>query len=192
MPDEDSEFLALMQQLREGSEEAAWQLVERHGDAIRRAVRRALDRRLRPKFDSLDFVQIVWNSFFRTRDQTDRFTRPEELVAFLVRVTQNKVGMEIRRRLKTEKYDIRREFSLEDLRDDERLELAQRQTPPIESAIAHEHMDRLVQDQPERDQEIVRLKYEGHSCTEIAHRLKIAESTVRRVLKRLLNEDSPE
>ena len=64
MTDANDEFRALMQRLREGSDEAAWQLVEQYGEPIRRAVRRALSARLRPQFDSLDFVQLVWSSFF--------------------------------------------------------------------------------------------------------------------------------
>ena len=56
----DDNFRSLICHVREGSEDAAWDLVEQYGEAIRRAVRRALNERLRSKFDSLDFVQLVW------------------------------------------------------------------------------------------------------------------------------------
>ena len=59
------DFPSLMQQISMGSEDAAWELVERYGELIRRAVRRVLNKKLRSKFDSLDFVQLVWSSFFR-------------------------------------------------------------------------------------------------------------------------------
>ena len=87
----DDDFRDLMRRVHEGSEDAAWQLVGQYGDPIRRAVRRALNARLRSKFDSLDFVQLVWSSFFRDRGRLDRFNHPEELVAFLVTMARNKV-----------------------------------------------------------------------------------------------------
>ena len=101
MEEWDDNFTSLIRRVREGSEDAAWELVDQYGEAIRRAVRRALNERLRSKFDSLDFVQIVWNSLFRVRDKLDRFDRPEELTAYLVTMARNKVGMEVRRRLMT-------------------------------------------------------------------------------------------
>ena len=78
MTDMDDEFRSLIRRVRGGSEEAAWELVREYGEAIRRAVRRALHVSLRPKFDSLDFVQIVWKSFFRART-IDRFESPQDL-----------------------------------------------------------------------------------------------------------------
>ena len=112
----DNHFRELIDRVREGSEDAAWELVDQYGEAIRRAVRRALNERLRSKFDSLDFVQIVWNSLFRVRDKLDRFDRPEELTAYLITMARNKVGMEVRRRLMTEKYGVKHEESLDQLK----------------------------------------------------------------------------
>ena len=109
------DFQSLVRRVREGSEDAAWELVDQYGDSIRRAVRRVLNERLRSKFDSLDFVQVVWNSLFRVRDKLDRFDRPEELAAYLVTMARNKVGMEVRRRLMTEKYNVGHEQSLDQL-----------------------------------------------------------------------------
>src|SRR6478736_4128141 len=65
----ESEFAALIEQVRAGSQEAAWTLVEKYGRDVQRFVRRTLHQRLRSKFDSLDFVQIVWGSFFRAPDR---------------------------------------------------------------------------------------------------------------------------
>ena len=66
--DHPDNFVALMRRVREGSEAAAWELVDKYGGHLRRAVRRVLNPMLRSKFDSLDFVQLVWDSFFRRRD----------------------------------------------------------------------------------------------------------------------------
>jgi len=93
MPVLSDDFHNLMQKIRQGSEDAAWQLVTRYGGALRQAVRRVLSARLRPKFDSADFVQIVWLSFFRVPAHRGQFDNPAALVAYLARMAQYKVGM---------------------------------------------------------------------------------------------------
>jgi RNA polymerase sigma factor (sigma-70 family) len=180
----NDEFCGLMRRIGEGSEEAAWELVTLYGEEIRRAVRRFLSTRLRPKFDSLDFVQLVWQSFFRVRGKCDRFHRPEELVAYLVTMTRNKVGMEARRRLATEKYDVRREqhFDL-----DEAPEIVSREPAPIDIAICHEQWEQMLEGQPEHYRQIIQLRLEGHTCQEIGRTVNVTERTVRRFLKKLLH-----
>jgi len=185
---DDSEFRDLMRRVREGSEEAAWTLVERYGEMIRRAVRRALNQRLRSKFDSSDFVQLVWSSFFRIGCQPGHFERPEELVAFLVTVARNKVGMEVRRLLQTEKCNLNREQSLNDPQARQWSDIADRQPSCLDVVLAQERWNRICQDQPEHYRKIIELRLQGHTNRDIADTLHLAESTVRRFLKRLLQE----
>ena len=59
---EATEFASLMRRLRDGSEEAAWELVERFSSSVQRVIRRSLNEQMRSKFDSIDFVQAVWFS----------------------------------------------------------------------------------------------------------------------------------
>lgn len=183
----DDEFRNLMARVQDGSEDAAWELVGRYGDAIRRAVRRALNVRLRSKFDSLDFVQLVWCSFFKDRDQLVRFSRPEELAAFLVTMARNKVGMEVRRRLMTEKHNVDREQSLIAL-PAKVEQSADHSSNPVEVAIAREQWNRLIAQQPDRYRQIISLRLQGLTNRDIAESLNIAECTVRRFLQRLLND----
>jgi len=56
---ENEDSRTLMRRVSRGSEDATWELIERFGRAIQRAVRRALNKELRRKFDSLDFVQMA-------------------------------------------------------------------------------------------------------------------------------------
>ena len=187
MSDSVDTFRSLMQRIGEGSEDAAWELVEQFGDSIRRAVRRSLDARLRSKFDSLDFVQVVWASFFRARDRLARFDGPEQLTAFLVVVARNKVGMEMRRRLATAKYNISRERPL-DGRDLEGAEMSRRQPEPMDVAIARERWNSMLVGKPNHYRQAVELRLQGHTCQEIADTLELDESTVRRCLKKMLCE----
>src|SRR4051812_39041854 len=94
-----SEFSTLMQQIREGSEAASRVLVDRYGTHVLRIVRRKLNSALRPKFDSQDFVQAVWASFFAFRTNFFHFDSPRQLAAFLTELAQNKVIEAVRKRL---------------------------------------------------------------------------------------------
>ncbi len=182
------DFRRVLDQVKEGDDGAAWELVERYGEDIRNAVRRSLNRRLRPKFDSLDFVQLVWSSFFRKNYQTERFGSPEELVAYLVAMARNKVGMETRRRLISHKYNVNRESSLEEESYYSREEIPSSVPAPLEFAIARERWDRLLSSSPNHYKKIIQLRLQGRTCQDIADSLQIDESTVRRFLKRLQQE----
>ena len=184
----DSDFRDLMRRIRMGSEEAAWELVDRYGDEIRRAVRRLLNRKLRSKFDSLDFVQVVWASFFRARRQLERFDGPQALAAFLITMTRNKVVMETRRRLRTAKYNVNREFALDDAEHQPAAEVPGEEPAPINVAIAREQLHRILANQPPHYRQIIQLRLEGYNLVDIANKLNLAESTVRRFLKRLFEE----
>ncbi len=187
MSELNEEFRCLMQQVRGGSEEAAWELVSQFGEPIRRAVRRALNEKLRPKFDSVDFVQLVWSSLFRVREKLDRFDRPEELAAYLVAMARNKVGMEIRRRLLTAKFNVAREQSLDQMRAEGGADLSSREPAPIEAAIARERWNSMLEGQPHHYREIIHLRLQGHTYQSIADLVHLDECTVRRFLKRLLH-----
>jgi RNA polymerase sigma factor (sigma-70 family) len=185
MIETNDHFQLLMSRVREGSEDAAWELVGSHGEAIRRAVRRALNERLRSKFDSLDFVQIVWNSFFRDRDRLEHFDSPEELARFLIAVAHKKVHIESRRRLRSDKYDVRRERPL-DPSVEGGSDMPGRQPSPIEVAIAREQWDRLLQGQPDQYRQFVRLRLQGHTYQAIGEAFHLDARTVRRFFKKLL------
>src|SRR5207245_7243754 len=101
MPDNSGEFAALMERIRQGSEGAAEELVARHGPDILRVVRRRLSRRIRSKFDSADFTQSVWRSFFANAARTEEIRHPDELAAYLAEMAKNKVIDAFRRSLQT-------------------------------------------------------------------------------------------
>jgi RNA polymerase sigma-70 factor (ECF subfamily) len=188
MSEPDNDFRELLARVRNGSEDAAWELVDRYGDRVQRAVRRVLNRQLRSKFDSLDFVQLVWSSLFRTRNRLDRFEKPEDLAAFLITMARNKVGMEVRRRLTTQQYNVNRETSLDQRITETRDDPPDREPAPVETAIAKEQWERIFDQQPDRYRNIVELRLQGKTHQEIAVHLGVSECTVRRFLKKLCNE----
>src|SRR3954447_12122668 len=111
-PSGGGDLREVLARIRGGDEEAARELLRRHEAQVRLVVRRQLPRLLRSRFDSLDFLQSVWGSFFRRMQAgPEEFEDPENLVAFLARSAKNKVIDEYRR-ASSLKQDVRLEESL--------------------------------------------------------------------------------
>lgn len=186
--DDETAFLRLMDGLQSGSEEAAQELLRLYGDHIYRVVRQRLHQRMRTRFDSSDFVQIVWQSFFANLEVLSKFRCPEQLIGFLIRVTSNKVIDEVRRSLMMQKANINRECSFSDSRAGIQPELPARGDTASETAIAKEWWSRITKDQPAHYVEILALRAEGATFNEIAQKMKLNERTVRRVIRKIANQ----
>ena len=184
MSTQNDKFRKLMDEVQSGSEDAAVRALELYGNHIYRAVRQKLNRALRPRFDSQDFVQAVWASFFRHRSQVVKFENSDELIAFLTRVAGNKVIDECRHRLQTQKANVNRECSINDDFPQCAVPIA-REPAASQVAIANERWERLIEGLPARYRRILELRAQGETQKRIAELLDIDERTVRRVLHRL-------
>jgi RNA polymerase sigma factor (sigma-70 family) len=185
----ETDFRELISRVSEGSEEAAWEIIDKHGDAIFRAVRRSLNSRMRQRFDSADFVQLVWKSFFHKRAGFERFSTPEEMAAFLVGMARNKVAMEARRCLVRPTANMNRERYLDDSSENVGACLRSPDPDPSDVAIARERYEQFLQDKPEHYQQIIKLSMGGHKQRDIAIQVGVDERTVRRVLNKLCQEN---
>lgn len=188
MIEETTEFSGLIDRVHHGDQAAAWELLEKYGSHLRRHVRRVLNKEMRSKFDSIDFVQIVWASFFREPDKLRRLSTPAELMAYLATLARNKVVTEVRRGMGTQKRNIRRELRLQDVHEDERPDLTSREPTPSAVAIFRERWNRLVDDQPKQVREIVEMRFQGSTYHEIAEQLQIHERTARKAIEKLEDE----
>jgi len=190
MPDGDpaedggSDVPAFLVRIQAGDEDAARELLTRYEAEVRLVVRRQLPRLLRSRFDSLDFLQSVWGSFFRrVKTGPAEFEDSRHLVAFLARAAKNKVIDEYRRAA-SQKQDVHREEPL--WADGARpREVAAHTDSPSEVAQAREVYDRLRGLLPEERRRVFELKAEGLSSRDIGERLGISERTVQRVLEDL-------
>jgi RNA polymerase sigma-70 factor (ECF subfamily) len=183
-PRGESELSDFLQRIQTGDETAARELLQRYEPEVRLVVRRQLPRLLRSRFDSLDFLQSVWGSFFRRmRDAPTEFEDSRHLVAFLARAAKNKVIDEYRRAASL-KQDMHRE---EPLWGDGRRpkDVADPIDSPSELAQAREVFGRLRELLPEERRAILELKADGLSSKDIGDRLGISERTVQRVLEDL-------
>jgi RNA polymerase sigma factor (sigma-70 family) len=189
MMDTREAFLDLMRRVREGDEEAARDLYDRYGPSILRVVRQRLHPPLRARFDSCDFLQSVWTSFFAQAVQKRNFDSPEALVAFLRKVALHKVIGAYRKEVQTARRDCSREQQLESPTEEQvegrDHDLASPTPTPSQEAVAREHWEQLLRGQPDLVQHILRLRREGHTYEEIAQSLNVNTKRIQRLLRRL-------
>ncbi|AMV40575.1 RNA polymerase sigma factor [Planctomyces sp. SH-PL62] len=175
----------LIARARAGDDEAIRTFVGRFESEVRLIVRDRLPRRLRNQFDSMDFVQAVWQSFFTDlKDGSREFENARHLRGFLAGVARNKVFEQDRRLTRTGKYAVDREKPLY-IRRGEReyaLDVPAPDPSPSQNVQASDRLALLTAGRPAREVEILTLRHEGRTIDEIAERLGIHEKTVRRII----------
>lgn len=178
-----SQFDALIEQVREGDNEAARQLLEAYEPHIVRVIRRRMNSQMRKRFDSQDFTQAVWASFFGNLPDVSRFRRANELVNFLCRVASNKVidaGRRVAVRMEQSGDPmIAAGHTAADLR------VGISEPTPSQNAVARESYDRLLLNEKAIDCQVIELRSHGLTQLEIAEKLGISERQVRRTMNRI-------
>lgn len=186
---EQQKFRTLLRQAQAGSQDAARELYDTYVHYIRKCVRHRLWRKLRPKFDSQDFVQQVWLSFFRDPENLPDFQSPAELLAYFKSMAEHKVTFEARNRQMK-----RRAVNLEERVAEEESHVgahpATRIPTPSAIAIVRERYDELVGQRPREMQDVADLRLAGATFRQIAEELQIDEATARRVMRILRRRSS--
>lgn len=190
MDSEHSAFRNAIEQVCKGSEEAAWDFIAEYGPHIQRVVRRKLRQhhlteQMQPKFDSVDFVQMVWASFFTEREKLTRFQEPSELIGYLAGMASNKVLQESRRRMLYQKYNVNRESPIAENGDDE-SSFVRRAATPSHVLMAREQVDELMRGRSERDRHILMLRMSGATFEEIGQKVGVHERTARLVVEKVI------
>jgi RNA polymerase sigma-70 factor (ECF subfamily) len=185
MADSPNEFETLMERVRAGCPEAAREVFARYSGAVRRVVRRTLHQKMRRQYDSVDFLQSVWASFFLVPAQSYTFATQEALVGFLSRVAFNKVVEATRRQLGTDKRDAGRERSLDDA---DLPEIPLHGPTPSQVAMAAECWEGLLRDQPPELRRVLELLRQGHNHKDIAQQLGLHPKVIQRLIKKLSPE----
>jgi RNA polymerase sigma factor (sigma-70 family) len=188
MDNEQDSFQTLMDHVRTGSLEAVAELVSKYGSQVERTIRRMLSPSLRSKFDTGDFIQAVWASFFRDRDQFSAFEHAGHLVRFLQGIANNKVLQESRKRLDTVKSNVRRERPLPSMDVSDDPAMWDNNASPSQWAIARERWDEIMRDHTPEHRKIIQMRVAGETFEEIGTKLGINERTARRVIDRLVGE----
>jgi RNA polymerase sigma factor (sigma-70 family) len=182
---EGDDFRVLMDRVWAGDAAAYEQLLARHGEAVREAVRGRLHPRLRPRYDSLDFVQDVWASFVAMRPAGGQFADPDELTKYLCQIARFKVIEAFRHRFSTKRQDITRERPLPPAAEESQAGLVGREPSPSQTAVADERWESLTRRLPEGHRAVLGLLRDGYTHEEIARMLGIGVRTVERIVRRL-------
>ena len=184
MPDDD--VADLMARARAGDPAAIRDFLSRFEPEVRMMVRARLPKKLRSQFDSLDFVQAVWQSFFADLpEDTPDFLNTEHLHGFLAGVVRNKVYEQHRKLTRTAKYDISREERLYIRRGDRDVprEVVSPDPSPSQAAQASDRLAQLTEGRSPSEVKMITLRRDGLTFEQIASRMGVSETTVRRIIE---------
>jgi RNA polymerase sigma factor (sigma-70 family) len=187
--DQRRDFRTLMRLALAGDEEAAQELYDTYVKYVLHGVRRRMWRRLRVKFDSQDFAQQVWASFFDDRRRLPEFKTPEDLIGYLQSMAEKKVILEGRRQ-RNQIHDVQREVPIDEPSAAASNHPVSRDPTPSAVAVFEEQFVRVALKQPSDQRRVAVLRAEGHTFREIAQQLNIDESTARKKM-RLLKKGTP-
>jgi RNA polymerase sigma factor (sigma-70 family) len=179
----DDEFHLLMERLRVGCPDAAREMVSRYGGHVRRVVRRRLNQSLRRQYDSIDFMQDVWASFFTVPPEKYVFKAPDALVGFLAELAYRRVTDAYRRGAAVKRSDLECVRPLD--REDPDRDLPVRGPTPSQFAMANERWENLLKNQPDRIRLLLEMLRQGHSQKEIAERTGLHPKLIQRYLHRI-------
>ena len=179
-----SEFVRLIAAVQNGDPDATRRLYDDYGPYILRAVRRRLHARMRTKFDSVDFAQDVWASFFADGIDKYELNSPEDLVRLLMKMARNKVLGTLRSRTQGQKHNIRTEKSL-DAQLDGGAQVAAHQQTPSQIVMDKEAWNELLASQPPVYRCILLMLRDGKSHETIAQELNVSLRTVQRVISKM-------
>lgn len=177
-------FRKLLLDVATGVPNAADTIVSQYGVYILRAVRRRMNRGIREQYDSEDFVQAVWASFFGRLSIVCRFVTEDELAGFLCRIASNKVIDAGRRRQTRPDQQAARVDNVLPVVHDERVRNSQ--PSPSQFAVANEQWENLNNAAAKsRQKRMLELLRAGVDRREIADKLGVSERHVRRILARI-------
>lgn len=184
--DDLNRFQELIRQLRQGDQQAAFELVKSYESVIRVAVRARLhDPVYNRIFDSMDICQSVMASFFpRAMLGQYDFEEPQQLVALLITMAKSKVSNQIRH-YRTQRRNVKRDLSQNDTGAEE---LTGIQPTPSKVIHAKELMDQIRQRLSKEEQQIVDLRQQGCQWNEVAERMGGTGDARRKQFQRMMKQ----
>jgi len=184
MADDEQMFYDLLRGIKERSEEAAREFLDRYGKYIRHVVRRHMIQKLRAKFDSEDFLQDVCVSFFSHPPGPEDFSDPAALLGFLDKIARNKVTDANRQRL-AQRWDVNRENSLDGSAAFAVENLEAADATPSEIVGTEESCEVLGGGGSTNQRKLLYMLRNGYTQEEIARVLGLSVRHVHRLVQKL-------
>jgi RNA polymerase sigma factor (sigma-70 family) len=188
---EDDDIADLMSRAKAGDQAAIRSFLARFDREVQMMVRARLPRRMRNQYDSADFVQAIWKSFFTDLPRNAlNFEDARHLRGYLAGAVRNKVHEQHRRLTRTQKYDIWREERLYIRRGNQDVprEVVSSDPSPSQAAQAGDRLAQLIAGRSQRDVEVIRLRRQGLTFEEISAVTGVNERTARRIIESARSE----
>lgn len=155
-------------------------LFDKYSQRLERIATKNIQPVLKRRFDGEDVVQSVFRTFFRRqKEEKLRIQHSEGLWRLLVRITLCKTRSRARQHT-AGRRDARADKAISG--DRELLS----QAPSPEDAIAFwEELDAALEGLPDQAAEILYMRFEGQTKSDIARKLNLSRQTIHRILKLL-------
>jgi RNA polymerase sigma-70 factor (ECF subfamily) len=166
----------LLDQLCHGDDACAERVFLAYEPYLRLVVRRMLPAQLRSKFDSVDVVQSVWVDVLQGfRASGWRFASSAQLKAFLIKATRNRFLDRVRQ----QRVPLKHQQSLDSVHLQQTV--SSDQPDPGAVAQANELWQRMLSLCPQHHQQLLELKRQGCSLSDIAAQTGFHPSSIRRI-----------
>lgn len=179
----NTRFRELLNRVAAGDATAMPIIIEEYGSHIMRVVRRQISSRVRSQYDSEDFVQAVWASFFGHLSVVQRISTDDDFGAFLRRMASNKVIDAGRRAMNPAAPQVSEDGDLDHLSTQQGMSGSDATASQV--AVAREEWEKLVANETDRAKQVLRLRESGATQGEIARLIGLSERHVRRILGRI-------
>jgi RNA polymerase sigma factor (sigma-70 family) len=158
--------LELLARVRGGDDAAAAELVQRYERVVLRSVRSRLGKSMRSAMDSMDVMQSVHRSLLTgVKNKRFELATPQQLIGLAVVMVQRKVARHWR---KLKQFPAAGAGAAGQSAVTTLESIASDESAPSEMAAASDLLDRLLGQLGDLDQQLVRLKLDGHSSVEAA------------------------
>jgi RNA polymerase sigma-70 factor (ECF subfamily) len=176
---------ALANNYMAGDEAAAKELFDRYCGQLLRLAKRRIGQRMASRFDPEDVIQSAFRTFFvHLKNDEFEFAEADDLFKLLVRLTVRKTLRKIEHHTAAKRDPHAELAAAADGSDPFARVAGHAPTPDVEVALLDE-LEQFMAQLPPFERQVLELKIQGHSSTEIAEKLGTYDRKVRRVIERI-------
>ena len=183
MSSSDGQSGIWLERLADGEADAVQQFWDRFGFRMQRLAEKNIGKKLAKRVDADDVVQSACRTFFRrVGDGKLRVATSDQLWNLMCVIVLLKTRQVARFHFR-DKRALNREVPMVPVAEDEsdaRFQPTSSEPSPAEAAEFADELNQLLRNLEPEMQQVVQLKLEGYTNTEIGDQLAISERTVRR------------
>ena len=175
---ESFDFQSFLASLRAGESDATKKLFDDYSRRLTALAANNIHPALLKRFYGEDVVQSVFRSFYRRQEEGKfQIEHSQQLWKLLVTLTLCKTRSHARKHT-AERRDATVDYAMSD-----ENQIFDRQPSPVDALALWEEIDMVLEGLPERAAEIISMRLEGNSRSEIARELNLSRQSIHRILK---------